>query len=254
MAKLTAAADLGDTFSFDQKYLDYETYVVFKAEAILNVCLALAAVFVVIMIVTANFTVTCFILLCVALVDLFLLGLLTFWNVTFNSVTVVNNVIAIGLAVDYSAHIGHAYLMIEAPGHLSNHEKRVHKARGALGSMGSSVFHGAFSTFLAIIVLSPSKSYIFISFFKMWFGIIVFGVANGFILLPVLLALCGPLNQVRRKESQVDNVAAAGDLEQKKDVIEMRLETIEGSKKDASVEGGYHGGTERNAQTTSKLR
>lgn len=65
--------------------------------------------------------------------------------------------------------------------------------------MGSSVFHGAFSTFLAIVVLSPSQSYIFKSFFKMWFGIIVFGVANGFILLPVLLALCGPLNVVNVK-------------------------------------------------------
>lgn len=228
MVRLTAAADIGDTYSFDQKFLDYETYVTFKSEAILNVCLALAAVFVVIMIVTANFTVTCFILLCVALVDLFLLGLLTFWNITFNSVTVVNNVIAIGLAVDYSAHIGHAYLMIEPPEHLtSNHEKRVFKARGALGSMGASVFHGAFSTFLAIIVLSPSKSYIFISFFKMWFGIIVFGVANGFIFLPVLLSLCGPLNQVKRKDSQVDN-HDAGDTE-KKGAVEMRLESVEGS-------------------------
>merc|ERR1719454_1406022 len=156
------------------------------------------------MIVTANIQVTLMILLCVALVDIFLLGLLFFWDVTFNSVTVVNNVIAIGLAVDYSAHIGHAYLLCEAPDYdeegneLSNHQKRVHKARGALSSMGSSVFHGAFSTFLAIVVLSPSKSYIFTSFFRMWFGIIIFGVSNGFILLPVLLALCGPLNTSKK--------------------------------------------------------
>ena len=73
------------------------------------------AILVVMMILTANFPVTLFILLCVALVDLFLLGLLWYWNVTLNSVTVVNNVIAIGLAVDYSAHIGHAFLMIEPP-------------------------------------------------------------------------------------------------------------------------------------------
>lgn len=168
--------------------------------------MALLAVFIVLMIVTANLTVTFFILLCVALVDFFLLGLLFFWNVTFNSITVVNNVIAIGLAVDYSAHIGHAFLLCEAPNYdlngnpLSNHEKRVFKARGALGSMGSSVFHGAFSTFLAIVVLSPSQSYIFKSFFKMWFGIIVFGVANGFILLPALLSLCGPLNESNKNK------------------------------------------------------
>lgn len=62
--------------------------------------------------------------------------------------------------------------------------------------MGPSVFHGAFSTFLAIVVLAPSNSYIFQNFFKMWFGIIIYGVANGFIFLPVLLSLCGPLNNV----------------------------------------------------------
>ena len=186
--------------------MGWETYVVFADEATLNVCLALVAVFFVLMIVTANFTVTMLILLCVALVDLFLLGLLTFWNVTFNSVTVVNNVIAIGLAVDYSAHIGHAYLLAVPPEknadgtEMTNHEKRVFKARSALGSMGSSVFHGAFSTFLAIIVLGPSKSYIFDSFFKMWFGIIVFGVANGFIFLPVILSCIGPLNNNHAKE------------------------------------------------------
>jgi hypothetical protein len=59
--------------------------------------------------------------------------------------------------------------------------------------MGSSVFHGAFSTFLAILPLAFSASYIFVVFFKMWFGIIIYGVANGFILLPVMLSFIGPL-------------------------------------------------------------
>lgn len=67
------------------------------------------------------------------------------------------------------------------------------KVRKALTQMGSSVFHGAASTFLAILPLSAAASYIFTVFFRMWFGIIVFGVANGFILLPVLLSLIGPL-------------------------------------------------------------
>ena len=58
--------------------------------------------------------------------------------------------------------------------------------------MGSSVFHGGFSTFLAISVLSPAKTYIFLVFYRMWFGIILFGMTNGFLFLPVLLSLCGP--------------------------------------------------------------
>lgn len=94
--------------------------------------------------------------------------------------------------------------------------------------MGSSVFHGAFSTFLAIVVLSPSKSYIFKNFFKMWFGIILFGVANGFILLPVLLSVCGPLNTEKKRGYQVEDEAnAKGDLE-KKQVNEVQMGSLEG--------------------------
>jgi len=70
--------------------------------------------------------------------------------------------------------------------------------------MGTSVFHGAASTFLAIVVLSPSASYVFQTFFQMWFGIIIYGMGNGFILLPVLLSLIGPLNEVVvQKHNQV---------------------------------------------------
>jgi hypothetical protein len=80
--------------------------------------------------------------------------------------------------------------------------------------MGPSVFHGAFSTFLAIVVLSGSKSYIFKVFFKMWFGIIIFGVSNGFILLPVVLSLFGPLNVVH--STQRENQVSDSELEMKK--------------------------------------
>jgi predicted RND superfamily exporter protein len=82
---------------------------------ITNVALALVAVFCVLMVITGNLIITLFIVFCVVLVDLFLFGLLAFWDVTLNSVTIINIVIAIGLAVDYSAHIGHSYLTIEPP-------------------------------------------------------------------------------------------------------------------------------------------
>jgi len=68
--------------------------------------------------------------------------------------------------------------------------------------MGSSVFHGALSTFLAITVLSQSKSYIFEVFFKMWYGIIIFAVCNGFFLLPVILSLIGPIDETEQKQGK----------------------------------------------------
>ena len=70
--------------------------------------------------------------------------------------------------------------------------------------MGSSVFHGGLSTFLAISVLSLSKSYIFVVFFRMWFGIIIFAMSNGFLLLPVVLSFIGPVQTKRRRKKTGD--------------------------------------------------
>ena len=91
---------------------------------------------------------------------------------------------------------------------MSNPEKRMYKASVAISSMGSSVFHGGFSTFIAVMVLSSAKSYIFVVWFRMFFGIILFGMANGFILLPVILSFIGPTpdpeaKKLERKNSMV---------------------------------------------------
>ena len=67
--------------------------------------------------------------------------------------------------------------------------------------MGSSVFHGGISTFLAISVLGFSKSYVFVIFFRLWVGIIVFGMANGFLLLPVVLSIIGPVKKYDEHEN-----------------------------------------------------
>ena len=61
--------------------------------------------------------------------------------------------------------------------------------------MGSSVIHGGVSTFLAIIVLAAAKSYVFVVFFRLWVGIIAFGMSNGFILLPIILSIAGPVDE-----------------------------------------------------------
>ena len=62
--------------------------------------------------------------------------------------------------------------------------------------MGSSVFHGGFSTFIALSVLAPSKTYVLVVFYRTWTGIILFGMANGFFLLPVILSFIGPTETV----------------------------------------------------------
>lgn len=182
-----------DTYAYSATILNFEQYVVFLKELSLSLGLSLLAVCLVVFFITGSPPVTVLVVLAVILVDLFLLALIHYWGLTMNNIIVVNLVIGLGLSVDYSAHIAHTYLTVNAPKGMTTAESRVYKARVAISQMGSSVAHGGISTFLAIMVLAAAKSYIFEVFFKMWFGIIVFGMANGFILLPIILSLVGPV-------------------------------------------------------------
>merc|ERR1711871_1023286 len=120
-------------------YLYYEQYAIIVREALTNLGLALVAVFFIVMLVLANLHVTLLVMLCVILVDCDILGLMQMWGLTIDSVAIINLVLAIGLAVDYSAHVAHAFL--QTPG---TRQERVDKA---LEEMGTPVIHGAFSTF-----------------------------------------------------------------------------------------------------------
>merc|ERR1712107_282472 len=95
-----------------------------------------------------------------------------------------NLIIAIGLCVDYSAHIAHSFMM--------NTGTRDVRVKEALRKIGPAVLNGGFSTFLAFVLLGGSRSHVFLSFFKIFFLVVVFGLYNGLVFLPVMLSLCGP--------------------------------------------------------------
>jgi len=107
-------------------------------------------------------------------------------------VAIINLVLAVGLAVDYSCHVAHSFVQMPATPGLSPRAQRQERTDRAVEEMGVAVVHGAVSTFLAVLILSTSKSYIFVIFFKQFFGICLFGALHGLLLLPVLLSLVGP--------------------------------------------------------------
>ena len=136
------------------------------------------------------------------LVDLFLIALIPLWNLTFNNIVVVHLVASLGLSVLYSVHISYTFLIVEAPGKLSTSKQRLLKARVALSRIGSSVLHGSISTLIAVIIVGifAGNSYFFVVFFKMWLGIVGFGMANAFLLIPILLSLFGPTPDYEEKD------------------------------------------------------
>merc|ERR1712194_113123 len=119
--------------------------------------------------------------ICMSIVEL--LGFMHWWGVTINGTSTIYALICLGLAVDYSAHIAHAFK--EASGHRDD------RALEALSRIGPSVFHALVSTIVALIVLSVSKTYVFRVFFKVLFLVTMIAGWKGLWLLPVVLSLVG---------------------------------------------------------------
>jgi len=146
-----------DTFDYDGRHLDFELFLVFHFETALCLFLSLFAVLFVVLIITSSPITTLLVATCVAVTDFFLVGFIYFWGLTLNQIVVLNIIVAVGTSVDYSTHIAYAYLVTKTPKECDTPRKiRSYKIKKALQTMGSSVWHGGFSTFVAIIVLSPS--------------------------------------------------------------------------------------------------
>ena len=144
---------------------------------------ALLTVTFVVLFITFDVRMTLFVVTVVLLVVVYMTAICHHWGLDLNNFFAVNLTFALGIAVDYSVHIAHKYLTIKPPVSLkSNKEKREFKISKAISVMGSGVFHGGFSTLLAVSVLGFAKIYSFTIFFKTWSTMIIFGLLNGLIL------------------------------------------------------------------------
>lgn len=165
-------------------YASWETDEVISEELYRNILLAILCVFITTWILLFNFGASLQVLGCVVLTLVNVGGFIHFWGLTIDTVSCTNIIISIGLCVDYSAHIAHAF--------MSSHGTRDERVKKALSDIGPAVFNGGFSTFLAFVLLAGSKSHVFATFFKVFFLVVLFGLYNGLFVLPVALSFIGP--------------------------------------------------------------
>ena len=75
-----------------------------------------------------------------------------------------------------------------------------------LSNIGPAVLNGGLTTFFAFILLANSQSHVFITFFKVFFLVVSFGLYHGLIVLPVILSLFGPDSNPTPKSSQENEI------------------------------------------------
>ena len=184
---LFAGATPVDGFAAPRAFTYQETLVYWQQEAVLwdelvtNLSFAGTGVFIVCVFALAH-PAAIIAVAAVGVVDVFLFASLIVGGIRFNVISMINLVMAVGLAVDYTLHVCHAFLA--TPG-----TDRVARVKYTLRTMGKSVLKGGGTTLVGTLPMAFSRSTIFRTFFALLFSTVVYGMAVGLVLIPVVLSL-----------------------------------------------------------------
>ena len=167
-----------------RNFLDWYEFGVIKRELFQSLGLCLLAIFIITLTMIAHPVTAFCVFLSISFTIVDIVGFMRMVGYKIDSVLTVWLVIAVGLAVDYSAHIGHSFMK-----HYGTRQERLCKV---LGEIGTAVVHGGTTTFLSVLPLALSESYVFYVLFLTCFLTVLLGLFHGVFFLPSLLLFVGP--------------------------------------------------------------
>ena len=147
-------------FPYSVFYVFYEQYLTMWQDTLTSLAISITAIFLVTFIFMGFDIVSSLInLIIIILIVLNMGGLMYWWNITLNAISLVNLVMTVGIAVEFCCHTTRAFA-------VNIGEDRVERARTILTSMGTSVLSGiALTNFFPTMVLAFAKSQIFSIFY-----------------------------------------------------------------------------------------
>lgn len=189
----TDASGLSNTFAFSGQFTVFERDASVKNEAVLILSAALFTVFAVTLFLIGSFRASLVALLGPALSVIDMLGMMYYFDIDLNTISVICLALSVGITMDFSSHI--------TIGYVNSSGSRHDRVCGSLGDLGPALTHAGISTFLCTGVLVFSRTYVFKIFFKMFMLIIVFGMFHGLVFVPIVLNLIGPTDYFKQEET-----------------------------------------------------
>ncbi|XVE67310.1 hypothetical protein DITRI_Ditri08aG0150500 [Diplodiscus trichospermus] len=98
-------------FPYSVFYIFFEQYLDIWGIALMNIAIALGAIFIVCLVITSSLWISAIILLVLVMIVVDLMGVMAILDIQLNAVSVVNLVMSIGIAVEFCVHIANAFLV-----------------------------------------------------------------------------------------------------------------------------------------------
>ncbi|KAK7490829.1 hypothetical protein BaRGS_00017885, partial [Batillaria attramentaria] len=186
MRDLADASSL-PVFAYHAAFVAYEQFLAVLPATLQMVGCAVAVMFVVTFIFLPHLLMVMLVTLTIVMILVGIFGFMYYWDISLSSITMIHLVMSVGFSVDFSAHVCAAYL-------ISDSHTREERAHDAITHAAGPILNGAVSTLLGVVLLVFSDSYIFTSFFRIMFLVILFGMLHAVLFLPVVLSMIGPQN------------------------------------------------------------